>query len=1173
LSIVNEAQVKFQRDKDVDLFTRSKTVSAMTSEVSPIYKPEDEDLIIRVNSKFQDFAKTDTLVSDDLLVDLEVGVKAGVNNSLLMIGRAEAIIDASIEDVAAWDFDVDSRYRLAAFFDGDNGGLELSATKLGNTHSQWVQSVSNLHFQGRSGSYPYQLEYTSMWKKLARQGQNKAMYIVCCPRDVAVNASSGQSLRRGSFFANKLLGHKASSSWRFSGASTLGASLYSRTQLEELDCKGSLSQTRVVFFVQLDIGGSGLTSEDLTRRMGQLSNLRKYFARDLLFDAEERKVAALRAEIDKDADYTVTETGVLKKGTDLREKFRLLPTKEKNKARSNSPLVGFEVAIGVTGFGRATANINAPMMDVLAFTVNTKARNQLKKDTLVKEYLEVTGHSRIEYVVKKAPFPFDNREFLGRLAWKRYDNVALIAAAFEEEHDDFPRSPSLVRATMPYLFTVSEVSPTESKVEFVVHFDPGLAFSRKILDLYTVYQLRRVTSMQQYFQKLRTLEECGVKDGEAIGEAFMLKMKEEVSAKKKERKALRVSSLFRSYRALAELDRLHPSVKDLMISVLRNKFRKPPNVNTKLADLTEAGGTDIGRGLALALITNAIPEKAINEWFNRYPALQELDRRYPFFLPMMTAIVKRIKREAKRNARVKVYGKAALSLLDTGTDINMILFYFGNARNWYAWGIIATVAINMFLQLLIVYSQNRRMGLKRLAFEMFVTLIFLKPACDAYRVSQDEVKETNLTFIAEIEMTLSRVTEIVSESLPALVMQLTALLEAEKRANVALLSAIISASTIAVTSTTVGFDMDTSQTNRKQNPIFFGFVKNDPTSRIISFVAMFTITLSHVLMKTLATAMIFSVSGIWLALYMGCDMLFYMLFKIVRGDFRYWFNLPDPMSLIVSFFARLIGKLMIDYTLILQARHPFEAGGVLFTVIVFQTQVSCFVAAFLYLKYYQEAEVVINIVSNSTNTTDIIFNITNATDTIHNIVDPTNFTNTTIATNIINLANNTAASLAATKLPADVLWPLLIGLFALSFLSAAMLACWIDKKYLHTFTSTETGAQYAAKFYNLATTDQQRIAAIFNKHPSYYYDFKDELKEFVSDNWADWMANRPDWLTDDVIGYIDDEYLPHAEVDRLKEEGGGERRRSSVFGVEAGRRAEEDEQRSHRRWCWVKGHS
>ena len=69
----------------------------------------------------------------------------------------------------------------------------------------------------------------------------------------------------------------------------------------------------------------------------------------------------------------------------------------------------------------------------------------------------------------------------------------------------------------------------------------------------------------------------------------------------------------------------------------------------------------------------------------------------------------------------------------------------------------------------------------------------------------------------------------------------------------------------------------------------------------------------------------------------------------------------------------------------------------------------------------------------------------------------------------------------------------------------------------------------------------------FSVHPSYYYDFKDELKEFVNDNWAEWTEHWPEWLTDDVTGYIDDKYISVAEVQWLKEEGGGKRRRRSAF--------------------------
>jgi len=51
--------------------------------------------------------------------------------------------------------------------------------------------------------------------------------------------------------------------------------------------------------------------------------------------------------------------------------------------------------------------------------------------------------------------------------------------------------------------------------------------------------------------------------------------------------------------------------------------------------------------------------------------------------------------------------------------------------------------------------------------------------------------------------------------------------------------------------------------------------------------------------------------------------------------------------------------------------------------------------------------------------------------------------------------------------------------------------------------------------------------------------FEEDLKRLISENWKDWMADRPEWLTDNVIASVPDEYLPKKEVKRLKEEGGG----------------------------------
>jgi len=236
------------------------------------------------------------------------------------------------------------------------------------------------------------------------------------------------------------------------------------------------------------------------------------------------------------------------------------------------------------------------------------------------------------------------------------------------------------------------------------------------------------------------------------------------------------------------------------------------------------------------------------------------------------------------------------------------------------------------------------------------------------------------------------------------------------------------------------------------------------------------------------------VRGTWLMIYFGGDMLVFLLIKVMRGDFRYWLNLPNLLSLVVSFVTRVLTKVLTDFTLVMQMRHSFEVGGVLFCLLVVQNQLVCFVAGWIYLKYYDGEEVGGN-----------------------------------------------------TKIKAGILWTGLYAPFSLFLVSCLAFIRLMDRKYLHTFFGLMTGPQYAVAQYKGYTMDIQRVAA-FDQHPTYYEGVKDAMQELIDDNWEDWMKDRPEWLTDNVIASIPDSYLPKPEVKRLEKEGGGRRRRSVVFG-------------------------
>jgi len=112
----------------------------------------------------------------------------------------------------------------------------------------------------------------------------------------------------------------------------------------------------------------------------------------------------------------------------------------------------------------------------------------------------------------------------------------------------------------------------------------------------------------------------------------------------------------------------------------------------------------------------------------------------------------------------------------------------------------------------------------------------------------------------------------------------------------------------------------------------------------MTFLAMFMVMSSHVLMKTISASLVMCVNGTWLIMYLGGDMLLYLLINIVRGDFRYWLNFPNGLSLVVSSVTRVVTKVLTDFTLVMQMRLSFEIGGMQFCWLMVQNQVSSFFA-------------------------------------------------------------------------------------------------------------------------------------------------------------------------------------------------------------------------------------
>jgi hypothetical protein len=85
------------------------------------------------------------------------------------------------------------------------------------------------------------------------------------------------------------------------------------------------------------------------------------------------------------------------------------------------------------------------------------------------------------------------------------------------------------------------------------------------------------------------------------------------------------------------------------------------------------------------------------------------------------------------------------------------------------------------------------------------------------------------------------------------------------------------------------------------------------------------------LVRSVSLALLAMVGGQWVLVYLVSDMGLYFVYKILRRDLWHWIGLEGAASVIESVLGRLIVKVLVDFTGVIQFRGPGEMGGAGFT--------------------------------------------------------------------------------------------------------------------------------------------------------------------------------------------------------------------------------------------------
>ena len=87
-----------------------------------------------------------------------------------------------------------------------------------------------------------------------------------------------------------------------------------------------------------------------------------------------------------------------------------------------------------------------------------------------------------------------------------------------------------------------------------------------------------------------------------------------------------------------------------------------------------------------------------------------------------------------------------------------------------------------------------------------------------------------------MEMALGKGCEMALESIPGGLLQAYVFINSPKKTMFFLISILISTFTTGFSSAMISFDMDVSVANRKEVPLFYGYIKDSNMERIITFI-------------------------------------------------------------------------------------------------------------------------------------------------------------------------------------------------------------------------------------------------------------------------------------------------------------------------------------------------
>jgi hypothetical protein len=438
-------------------------------------------------------------------------------------------------------------------------------------------------------------------------------------------------------------------------------------------------------------------------------------------------------------------------------------------------------------------------------------------------------------------------------------------------------------------------------------------------------------------------------------------------------------------------------------------------------------------------------------------------------------------------ARVTV--GAVTSMADLLTDVYVTYMFWSDGKEGYFKASLASLLVSVGFQLFMVWTNNKKLGMKRVLREWFPILLGYKPALDAYKVAKGEKQEAGTSFTPMFEMTFVKVTEMFAEAIPGVLIQLLAISTTPKMEDIstaAWLSVLVSALTTGFASATISYDFDTDPLRREESPNFYGYIPAKASKRALLFVLMVIFTGGMLLIRCMTLVILALLDGRLASLYIFADLSLFLIVKLLRRDFWYWVPAGGGADILVSVVSRVVGKVVTDFTSMVQFRHPNEVGGASWMFGFVLSMVSLPVALVVAEPHIEDR----------------------------------------------------GSSLA---------WTVVMYFIPGSLVCFTVFFLLIERKYWNTFLSTQRGKDLTMSSFLDGESDVIKFG-VFNSSRHHWVSIEEKIKKWVGENWAKWEEEKPEWFTDQKKAMVPVEFIPTIGAARRKESV----RRASVNAVAEG---------------------